>query len=483
MAGWLNRLEQVAGKPALVVLFLFCALPVGLMSALVTPPGQSPDEPMHMMRAEGLLHGAILAVRKSDTDPRTGRTEWNTGVKVDVGILHAASGHVTEIENRPVVTEQDFLADRANPPDHRLSFVNIPNTAKYFPVAYVPAALGLAFGLLLHAAPFMCFLLARLGMLAAFLVVGAAALRIAAYGEAALLTILLLPATLFLAGSINQDGLLTAMTCLACAAVTRNAPRFWILGLVLFAFVLGSKPPYALMIGAFALPAFGPGFWRRVRDIAIACAPVAVWVLITAKFVNVPFGYPPYHPGPLFMGDRSVWLDHTDDAANLHILLAQPSRFFTLPWAALQMWWRVEIWMMIGALGFSQLILPYWYCQLWWIAGGAALLGLMICRRPQWVPAGKAWVSFFIVMGLLAATYWLLMVMLYIDWTRVGMDAISGLMGRYSLPLLPFLLFAIPAWRLRFRVPMLLPALPTIVLGLVDIGYVPMKLIWNYYLH
>ena len=191
MAGWLNKIERYADKTTLAALFLLCALPVGLMSALVTPPGQSPDEQAHLARAAGLLHGAILAVRKSDTDPLTGLKEFRTGVKADNDIVLSAYGHVSEIDNRPVVTGPVFLADRANPVNHHLIFVSIPNTAKYFPVAYVPAALGLAVGVVFHAPPFACFLLARLGRLAAFLAVGVLALRVAAYGEAALLTIVL----------------------------------------------------------------------------------------------------------------------------------------------------------------------------------------------------------------------------------------------------------------------------------------------------
>jgi hypothetical protein len=28
-----------------------------------------------------------------------------------------------------------------------------------------------------------------------------------------------------------------------------------------------------------------------------------------------------------------------------------------------------------------------------------------------------------------------------------------------------------------------LPALPAIAMGIFDIGYIPMKLVWNFYLH
>jgi hypothetical protein len=117
----------------------------------------------------------------------------------------------------------------------------------------------------------------------------------------------------------------------------------------------------------------------------------------------------------------------------------------------------------------------------WCACLGIAWLGAFCSGGSQKVRPGRAAADFAVVFGLLIVTYWLLLISLYIDWTQVGADRIDGVMGRYSLPLLAFALFAIP--RLRLRLPPLLPALPAVAMGLYDIGYLPMKLVWNYYLH
>jgi uncharacterized membrane protein len=483
MAWWVEVFRSCTGKSALVALFVFCAFPTGLMMSLITPPGQSPDEPTHLARAEGLLRGVILGVRKADIDPVTGLKEWHTGVKVDNGILHAGFGHVTWIGPNPVVTGPDFLADRAVKTDHSTHYINLPNTATYFPAAYVPAAIGLALGLAAHAPPYACFLLARLFMLVAYVAIGAAAIWIAAFGEGALMGVLLLPMTLFLGSTINEDGILAALSCLACAALTRGTPGYRVLGLAAFVLVLGAKPPYALMLGVFLLPLFKPGFWRRAREVMIALVPVVLWVVLITLFVVVPYGKQPYHPGPLFTGDRSMTLDHADAAANLHILLAQPSRFITLPAHTLYLWGLVIIWTAVGVLGVLQIVLPNGYCHAWEIACALALFLSFFSRRETSTPALTALVNFATVLGLLAVSYWLIMIMFYLDWTNVGEDYVDGLQGRYSLVLLPFLLFAIPGVRWRFRLPPLVPALPVVALGLYDMGYLPMKLVWNFYLH
>jgi hypothetical protein len=483
MAGWMKNLQCFWGKPAIMLCFILCALPVVVMTALIVPPGQSPDETAHLARAAGLLHGAILGVRKNGIDPNTGKIELLTGVKVDTGLLIAAFDKTTEIEGRAVMTAGDFSAMRARPPDHDKAFADLPNTATYFPVAYVPATLGLALGLAVHASPFVCFMLARFAGLLAFLALGVLTLWIAAFGEALLLTVLLMPMTLFLAGTVNQDGVLAAMVCLACAALTRNSRGYRLLGLVVFALFLMAKPPYSLMLGVFLLPLFGPGFWVRVRDVAMACVPVLVWVVEIAAFVIVPFDRPIYHPGALYAGDRGILLDHANTAMNLHILLSPPARLITLPWHTARILGAQELREMIGVLGPLQINLSGAVYRLWSVCGIAALAGLVFSRRPVVFSPGAAAVNFLSVGFLVAVTCWLMMIMFYLSWTNVGLDYIDGLQGRYLLPLLPFLLLAVPGFRWRFNLPPFIPAIPTIAMGLYDIGYLPIKLVWNYYLH
>jgi len=481
---WLENFCRFTGKRAVIAFFILCALPVGLLTALVTPPGQSPDEPKHLARAAGLLHGAVLGERKVAVDfDHPGQPELLAGMKVDEGLYQASSGWTSQIAGRDVVTTQDFLAMRAEPADHDKVFISAPNTATYFPAAYVPATLGLALGLAAKAPPFACFLLARLFMLAAFLALGVLALWVTAFGEAALLVVLIMPMTLFLAGTMNEDSVLIATACLACAAMTRNTPGFRFLGLALFVLFLGAKPPYILMLGAFLLPLSGPGFWRRVREVAIACVPVLIWVVVITAFVMVPFGKVPYQPGPLYTGDRSVWLDHTDAAGNLHILLAQPMRFISLPWITEQIRGLQILQSMIGNLGLLRISLANSVYWAWTFCGFAAVVGLVLSRREGVVSAGTAVVNFLVVALLIIVTYWLMMVMFYLNWSNLGLGIIDGMQGRYLLPLLPFLLFAIPGVSWRFTLPPLLPALPAIAMGIFDVGYVPMKLVWSFYLH
>jgi hypothetical protein len=484
MCNWFEVLQRYGGKPAVIALFLLCALPVTILTALMTPPGQSPDEPAHIARAAGLLHGAVMGVRKPVTDTNTGQTEMLSGVQVSQGILNAAFGTTTQVNGHPVITADDFLEMSAQPPQPERVFVNIPNTVTYFPLTYVPATLGLALGQLVAGGkPLTCIILARFGMLAAYLALGGMALCVAAYGEALLLAVLLLPMSLFLAGTVNQDGVLIGLACLAGAALTRGTQGMRWFGLAVLVVLLLSKPPYLPLLGVFLLPLFAPGFLWRLRDVMLAALPVLLWTALISALVVVPFGKPPYHPGPLFLGDHTMLLDHTDPAANLHILLAQPMRFITLPWDTLHQWAGSKLAEMIGVLGLLQIAMPFGYYILWCVAGGAALGGLLFTGRPGMPSGGTQAVSLVWTAGLLVVNVWLLFVMFYLNWSDVGLDFVDGVQGRYFLPFLPFLLFAIPSLRPRAKLPPLLPAIPVALLGLYDIGYIPLRLLTTYYLH
>ncbi|MBU6398330.1 MAG: DUF2142 domain-containing protein [Rhodospirillales bacterium] len=475
-----RRMAGVGEAGFLPFLFLACALPVLALAALLTPPGQSPDEPAHLVRTESLLHGALLLTRKPRFDPGSGKMDEQVGMKIDAGLLAAGFGITTQIDGHPVVTKTDAAQLRQIPWAHQRIFAGIPNTATYFPLAYLPPAIGLGVGKLLGASPFTCVILARLADAAAYLMIGAAALALAAYGRALLLAVLLLPMSLFLGATLDQDGILVALTCLACAGITRGTPGGRRLGFAAFLVVLLAKPPYLPLLGLFALPLAWPGFWRRAGEVILASLPVLIWAAIIVLFVTVPFGKPPYHPGPLFAG-ADVLMDHTNTAANLHILLADKARFVTLPVHTLVLWGAAKLAEMVGVLGLLQVTFPHWFYGLWWGAVVAAWLGGFVSPRPNPLPLRVCLLNGAVVLAVIILTAWLIMISFYLSWTNVGMDFIDGLQGRYALLLLPFLLFAAPA--LGGWLPEWVAALPVVLLGGWDIGYIPLKIMWFYYLH
>jgi hypothetical protein len=476
---------MAGAKRFLIAAFLLCAGPLGIASAVITPPGRVPDEPTHVARAAGLLHGAVFAVRKEVRNKKTGRIILSAGVKVDRGLYRAGFGTVTMFQGRTVVTADDAGRQRAKPVMRELVFAAIPNTAQYFPAPYVPAALAMAITQAMHTPTYVSILAARLAMLAAYLALGAAALTVAAAGEALLLTVLIMPMTIFLAGSVNSDGVLIGLACLGVACLTRAQSEMRVSGgvrvggLVCLAVMLGSKITLFPLLGLALLPLAPAGWWRRVREMLLAAAPVALWWALVVGFVSVRFYIPQYRPGPLFLGDAATETYGPDPAANLHILLHPATRLISLPWVTLVDGGAQTLREMIGVLGGLQIVFPDAFYIAWGVAVLVAIGGLGLVRGD----AGPRPAESLFVLALIVAIYWLTQITEYIDWSPVGADHVQGMQGRYLLPVLPILIFAVPKIGRRAGWPVAAPALPAILLGLVDLAYVPWTLVRYFYSH
>jgi hypothetical protein len=298
------------------------------------------------------------------------------------------------------------------------------------------------------------------------------------------IAVLLLPLTLFLAGSVNQDAVLIAAFCAAAALLTRADRAGRGIAMVLIALACAAKPPYLPLALTLLLPLRAPGLGRRVRDLALVAAPVLAWAAWMSASVMVPLDITPpgtyVHPGPLAGIDPGAWFDQFDPAANLRVLLADPVRVFTIPWATVTGWRLHTLLEMIGLLRAHGLHLGAFYYAAIGVAGAAALAGLAGAGRERAVilrPADHA-LAALAVLGAL----WAVLLSLYFIFTPVGFVAAGGFVARYALPLLPFLLFVIPAPG-RAAVPAGVAAWPALACGLFGIAYLPWLVGMNYYLH
>jgi hypothetical protein len=465
-------------KSLLVAAFLLCALPTGLMMALLTPPGQVPDEPNHFARAVGLMHGSVLIIHASHISAATGKLHFDPAIKITTGLEAAAIGHTTVVNGVHQVFQSDWWTMTHSPQTTTVMHAFIPNTATYFPAAYLPAALGVAAALAAHATPMVCFLTARLFMLAAYLALGMLALSLAETGGAYLLAILLIPMALFLAGSVSEDGVLVAIACVATAAATGPVtPRRRVISLVALGLFLAAKPPYLPLLLLLLLPRFGGTFARRCAMACNVAAPVLLWLALVLRYTAVPFYKPPYHPGPLWAGDPTMTFEQTDSSENLHILLAHPARFLSLPWHFWASNLVLQLHEMIGTLGLLQITLPFPYLVAW----GAALALTFAAAIPRRATAADA-LPALAVPAILLLAIWGVTISLYLNWTGIGFDQIDGMQGRYLLPLLPFALLAMPPGRAQ-PIASLIATIPITFLGLFGLAYLPLTFVAFFYLH
>jgi uncharacterized membrane protein len=305
---------------------------------------------------------------------------------------------------------------------------NLPRQAdSYFPHQYLLSSIafktayatGASFGWFLYSARLLNLLLAI--ALVAF------ALRHAVRGKWALLTIALLPMSLFQMGSLSADSLTISLSIAWLGLVSgiagykvtpaRVMPMLWTLSLAIAFLKPGSA--WVLVCLAFCKPAFdkaGHSFGTAMlKFVALPWAIHAAWTLLAAKGAGALAG--------------------VDAVANARSLIAEPS-IFTHAWLNTFFTDRVLSLgkMLVGVLGWLDVYLSPWA----YIAGGLALLATLwtnedsIPRMPYWIPP----LALVLAVGSLA----MIALPLFIYWSPVGLGFIQGLQGRYFIATAAFAL-------------------------------------------
>lgn len=434
-------------RPLLVPsVFLALALLTGGLLAGLLPLGQAADEAAHAARVDALSRGQVLGHRQGAAG----------GFKIPPALVEVAfmtpQGHVQTLAERDAA-----LALRWDQPAR---FIDLGTIATYFLAIYLPAAIAVAAARRFRATPAQAFLAGRGANVLAFGLLGTTALAVARRGRPLIAAALLLPMSLGLAASLSGDGILIGVAALAAACATRGSGRGWwgVIGCVTL--IAMAKLPYAPLLMAAAWPVLSERPQRLVRlsVLALSACLILGWAAYNQAMVMGTVPWPQYETGPLWPGPPRI-LTTFAPAAQLQVLEADPTRAVTLVARTLAQdtWiWRH----MIGVLGWLNIVLPSWVYSMWIGVLALVTLGLLVEAGPG---PGLAMAAL-LGIGLSA---WAIMLAQYLGWTEVGATIITGVQGRYFLPLLPFLTVAIPCLR-----PLRLPDLVAIPLAAGALGAV-----------
>jgi uncharacterized membrane protein len=409
-------------SPAVLrVLILAYLLPVLLVLAVVMPPWENPDEPFHMLRAVHLAHGGVLGYRA-----------WGSaGGASDPAIYDAykpvipVSMHAEQRVSRAALAASGAVGWR-----HETIYTPFPNTAQYFPAFYVPDAAAYWIGRATRLSVDRTLILARCMNAVVYALIAAVVLTLARRARPFLAAVLLLPTSLELAASASQDCGLLAATALVVAVLDRamaeqraTSGRETLLVAVLLTCIGAARPPYAGFLLLLFLTALPP---RRapVRLAAMCGALILAWCLAVAWRVSIKFGGADIHQQVALLAG---------DPGRIPGIVVATLRTFTVDYV-------VQI---IGVLGWTDTRLPHGY-----VIAGAAVLVLALAasadgpvRRPGWA------------LGAVAFALAALFVLQYLTWTWPGQPYVTGVFGRYFLPMMMVFALGVPRVGLSLRVP------------------------------
>lgn len=412
----LHEAERRRGVLAAIFILVF-----GAYLAIVVPPFQVVDEDEHFKRAYLLAEGEIILGTRQGS---------STGGLVDKGLLLFIEEflHYRGNPNARLTQEQWVRASEISW-DGRETYTIAPGTGYYMPIIYIPQALGLTIGRALDATISQSYMLAKFLTLLASCASLIVAFRMVA-PPAPVLAVLLMPMTVYQAGSVAIDHLSFSATILALSIFINNSAsrnRMSFLGLVSFALVILTVATCRLQMGVLILlPAF-LYFQYRDRRLLVCFALVglatAAWYLVSIA--------------------NTVDLRRSGDTPPFEILrfyVAQPAQLLAVIWNTLlePSYRKVFIESFIGKLGwwdtthpaiayFAVSLLMIWTC-------------LLSIKRPTEGYLLTVRLPFFGLCLLSAALVFFSMI---IAWTPHPAEVVEGVQGRYFIPPVILLFYAL----------------------------------------
>ena len=414
----IRQLSRPAAFAGVLVIFLTAI-------AFVTPPFQGADEDRHFLRVYQLSELSVLPEKEN------GQLGGTLPVAV-VDSVKTLFAQRSQPWDRGLIAEE--LARR--PADSPRVFESFPNTALYSPVAYAPQIVGIWIGRLLGQPPVVLVWLARLCSVATAVASFILALRIAPGYRGLLVPLFFLPMFAFQTAIISPD-------CqLFCAATVLFALTMKVLEADDAAATGAAISPVAVAVCAAVLLLTKPAYFPLVMPVGLAMV-LAVYraaglratmmpaIVLAAAFV--PALAWNLQVAGLFVGSNPGAL--VDPRAQAAFVREHPVTFLGICLASCVQQSHYLWQQFVGVLGWLDTPLPPWVNH---------LLGCGLVAPALIAGFNVRMTIFFRVIFLLAVLAQVVAIcgFVYGSWCPVGQEWISGLQGRYFLPLAAFMLAA-----------------------------------------
>jgi uncharacterized membrane protein len=366
---------------------------------------QSPDEGDH------LRHAYLLSVESHVFTP----SGQSTGGNIDDGLKAFMAAYLDAVANKPHTTLTTQTIRDAN--DIRWSgtrsFEGMPNASPYFPLAYIPQAIGLRIGQTLHLRIGTSYRLARAISLVAIAALLALSFQIF-QPNALVLCVLALPMTMFQIVSATQDGISIAWLILSVSLFRRGIEReqtfpTWMgVLLIISTFLVISSRPQLFPIALFSASVFWMRNDRRALVVtAIAALGALAWIIHGLGVMNMA------HTRSMSTGQiLSMYAHHPVD------LIAVFARTLTDP-GYLAFHWHS----FVGILGWLDTPMPastYVVSAVALIVAAAISFSCDVSRCARWLPI-------FCAVSAIGLAFFAML----ITWTDQPAQFIVGVQGRY----------------------------------------------------
>ncbi len=402
-------------------LYLVCAGFVGIIFMLIIPPYASADEDRHILECQDFSSAIFGYEMEGDKYHWLRECDANTKLGRDISVKnyqYVADNFFSKAENNEM--ELKYIDDIT---------YDVDNVVYYY-----PGITGITIGRLLNLGTVPTYMLARVFMLATYMVITYFALKKIPTFKTGFALIMLMPSTMQRAAAVSYDGLLLAYIFLFVAYVfyyiyNRTTIKVKDIIIMAVAGVLmavgkgGAYIPFLLML--FMIPR--ANFGTKIKYGYIVAAAIAVCIIAYIGFNRELFS----DIAGSSKGDTNELLWTEDKGYTLKDILTSPKRSLKV---------LVNTFISLGGAKYSEMIgSGFGWLQVYisdiWVVAYSVLLAFSVCNqenetfvfnKKQKVMLGTIAIA---SMGLIVLSMWLF-------WTPISHSYVEGLQGRYFIPIL-----------------------------------------------
>ena len=411
----------VIKKTAIEKLYLVCAGFIGVIFMLIVPPYASADEDRHLLECQDFSSAIFGYEMQGEKEHWLRECDANTELSRDLSV-----------KNYQYVAENFFAG--CDSKEMELKYIDDITYDVDNVIYYYPAIVGITIGRLLNFGTILTYMLARLLMLATYMVITYFALKKIPVFKAGFAMLMLLPSTMQRAATVSYDGLMLAYIFIFVAYVfyyIYNMKTISIVDAIVMAlsgvfFAVGKGGayiPFLLML--FMIPK--ENFGKKIKYGFIVTGAI---LLCLVAFIG--FNY------ELFVdiagstgGETNELLWTEDEGYTLRDILTAPKRSLKV---------FINTFIMLGGAKYSELIgngfgwLQVYVSDIWVVAFSVLIVLTLFNEKEEsftFTKKQKLMLGVIVVasMGFIILSMWLF-------WTPLNSNYIEGLQGRYFIPLL-----------------------------------------------
>lgn len=404
LIGW-TVLYKLCVSDEIIFMYLWCSL--SLLFAVTLTLFHAPDEYAHFYRAYEISYGDMIA----DYDSGKNAGGYNLPINSDLSLLKNSWQSYNKNKDMEISLEDS-------------SFKEFSNTALYAPVSYIPQSIGIFIARHLTKNIAAIAYAGRFCNWLAITTILMFAIRMLPYGKRILMLVALMPMNIHESISMAPDGMVVALSALMIALSLRyryekenHLNRIEIAVLYLGAWTISLYKivylPFCIVYLLIPKERFRKGIREKLIHAGILICSVTVlscmWLKLCNQFLT--------HAG-------------TDGALQVQYVLSHPLQYcITFIRTYMNNGMTLTINAIGNSLGWLSIPAVSIITMLYFLAFVHSLhIGLKKSGTTKWMDRGIFGIIVFAIIILMTTS-------LYVQWTAIYSDSVSGLQGRYYLAL------------------------------------------------